>query len=849
MILVLGYFKRGNLGDELFATIWTHLLAKAKVPHTIMSFEDDFSCFQIRGFEAIVLAGGDLVNEYFMKKLRQILKNSRRIPIYGISLGVPWWSGLEKYFVQCLSYISVRAKTCLPEIQDAVGLDRCMYHPDISIYLPRMYQDSRPRNVIQRYKRHPERRNVGVFLTRTIFGSNPRYPDLVKNMGRSLTRIVDELNAEIFFIAFNTNESSAHGCDHYVARDVYAHMDPTLPTTVHVIEEALDAEAMWCIFRDDLDFNICMHFHSHMYSLMAKKPFVSLSMTNKTKWLMEEAGEAQRTYFLPLDVKARPTAFDPDHFLDLFRTHFGKPMSLTIDWQDEQYQGFEEFLFGLLESKTLPSKSLYRSDNERVADAIDRVVTYGLGKDGDLDASCDILSGKTSIHDFMRDRNKTCKAEFLAQLVLLSMTGDASSEFLYGLTQKILTPTFDGRSELEWIAQHSPITQTHAPTATPYFALTARTNLKGLHRSGWQYVMSKLATFSDDHSDLLLDNYVDRTFHWMHDLYQHTGAILYRKPWIGFVHHTYDTSYSQFSVPELFVKPLFLRSLEKCKGLLCLSQDLAKKVRRSLADHDFGYIPVHSLVHPTEFVDDNFTMAKFLDNPERLVIQIGAWLRDSYAIHELDLAGSNPLKLQKAALRGKCMGNHFAPEDLALRIQAKSIDLDATVHLNQDVNQGLEGGSFNSDWHSNTMCRIMCRGSMCRDHISNKYIQGMVRSVTERHASVKIIETVSNEDYDALLSHNLVFLKLVDTSTVNTLIECVVRNTPILINPIPSVVELLGPEYPFYYDTLHEAVAKLGDLAVIKAAHVHLQHLDKQSLKLDHFARVIENICLSVISS
>ncbi|KAJ3085860.1 hypothetical protein HK102_013745 [Quaeritorhiza haematococci] len=173
-------------------------------------------------------------------------------------------------------------------------------------------------------------------------------------------------------------------------------------------------------------------------------------------------------------------------------------------------------------------------------------------------------------------------------------------------------------------------------------------------------------------------------------------------------------------------------------------------------------------------------MTKFIRNPEKLVIQIGAWLRDSYAIHELDLLHPS---LHKAALRGKCMENHFAPEDLSLRIQAKSIGLDATLRFKGAETELIPGNKpitdpttdLNTDpmcW--DPMCRTepMCRTDpMCRDAISNKYIQGMVKSVSERHTSVKVIETVSDQAYDDLLSRNIVFLKLVDASAVNTLIE------------------------------------------------------------------------------
>ena len=46
----------------------------------------------------------------------------------------------------------------------------------------------------------------------------------------------------------------------------------------------------------------------------------------------------------------------------------------------------------------------------------------------------------------------------------------------------------------------------------------------------------------------------------------------------------------------------------------------------------------------------------------------------------------------------------------------------------------------------------------------------------------------------------------------NTVIECIVRCTPIIINPLDSVVEYLGNEYPLYYTNMVSAVKLIHDL-------------------------------------
>jgi len=88
--------------------------------------------------------------------------------------------------------------------------------------------------------------------------------------------------------------------------------------------------------------------------------------------------------------------------------------------------------------------------------------------------------------------------------------------------------------------------------------------------------------------------------------------------------------------------------------------------------------------------------------------------------------------------------------------------------------------------------------------------------------SVEISPYLHNDAYDDLLSENLVFLHLYDSSANNALIECIARGTPVLVNPLPAVIEYLGAEYPLYFDTLEEAAAKAEDDQLVTDAHHYL---------------------------
>jgi hypothetical protein len=88
---------------------------------------------------------------------------------------------------------------------------------------------------------------------------------------------------------------------------------------------------------------------------------------------------------------------------------------------------------------------------------------------------------------------------------------------------------------------------------------------------------------------------------------------------------------------------------------------------------------------------------------------------------------------------------------------------------------------------------------------------------------VLICDRLSGDEYDDLLSRSVVFLDLIDASGVTTVVECLVRGTPLLVNRIPPVEEYLGGDYPLYFDSLEEAAGKLQRPDLILGAHEHLR--------------------------
>ncbi|MDO9639977.1 MAG: hypothetical protein Q7J44_15680 [Pseudotabrizicola sp.] len=92
----------------------------------------------------------------------------------------------------------------------------------------------------------------------------------------------------------------------------------------------------------------------------------------------------------------------------------------------------------------------------------------------------------------------------------------------------------------------------------------------------------------------------------------------------------------------------------------------------------------------------------------------------------------------------------------------------------------------------------------------------------QRDPGVEMVAFVPNARYDALLSSSVVLCLLYGTAANNVVIECIARATPILINPLPAVMEYLGADYPLYVTDEAGADRALATPGLVEAAHQYL---------------------------
>lgn len=276
---------------------------------------------------------------------------------------------------------------------------------------------------------------------------------------------------------------------------------------------------------------------------------------------------------------------------------------------------------------------------------------------------------------------------------------------------------------------------------------------------------------------ILLDTFVEDTFCWSLERNQACGVLPYRRPWVGFVHNPPG-------IPEWHE---YLSSPQHIFALPAWIESLPQcrglftfsaTMRDWLTSR--MEVPVARLIHPTETPTRLFDIDRLLSLEQIEIVQIGAWLRRINSIARLKVA-----RLRKSCLIPRLEG--------AARFES--------LLRREQMHDPAAAGA---DWSCVHMMPHLDAGA-----------------------------------FDELLSRCVVFLDLYDTVVNNTVIECIVRGTPLVCNRLPALAELLGEDYPLFFSTLEEATEIVEDIGLIRAAAEHLQAIPKAPFTGEHFARSV----------
>ena len=741
------------------------------------------------------------------------------------------------------------------------------------------------------YSLHKTKKIINVNLCRHIHNKNPPYKQNYDTIVRELARFLEDLTKKgyyIILIPFNTKPTPmGMEDDTNNENDILIHIDVLKHIKNHAnilnINYELTVSETLSLYPF-FYMSIPMRFHGTLFSIHAAIPMIPIYTTKKIRNILLDIGWTYE-YVFEKNEKDLPTRFNAKQmmttFLECVRHHTKGKILLknAVDHFKQHYleqgENLREILFSppnIINTKGMnsdhndvipppqPATDLYDSYISPITHSMkfstnplyDKKISGTEKERIEMIASkLQLLATEHHYSDFRAITDPTLKNVAVC-VVSYFLTGQIDSPYHHGLMEKMFSPSYHYESEWKWVLKNYNATEKGAisipdsPQGIFNIGYIDQNDRSGAHRSGWAHVFENIKHLNNTNAPVLLDLYVDRTFHWKREIYKQIGVIPYRTPWIGFIHHTFDETFSEYNNKTLLDCPEFLESLPMCKGLIVLSKTLKYQFENEFRERGLDQCPIYYLAHPTETNVPRFDMQAFLDNPDKKLIHIGGWLRNIFSFYRLELhprflVKKNELvdlprkgcflnlreilkrerqpvehRIRKVALKGKCMYNYYPYDQFCSKL-LKALTM---IETNTE-----------------------CGEKFCsQTNLQNNWLKHMVEYLDDIIKRMDVIDAVDNKAYDELLTNNVVFLNLVDGSAINTLIECVVRNTPVFVNLHPAVVEVLGGDYPLYYENPSDINKLLENPVCLKNAHEHMKSLDKTPYQISEFIQSLKNL-------
>ena len=301
------------------------------------------------------------------------------------------------------------------------------------------------------------------------------------------------------------------------------------------------------------------------------------------------------------------------------------------------------------------------------------------------------------------------------------------------------------------------------------------------HRGGWKYVLNNLNN---------IDFYNNNSDIYFYDIIERYFIFddihIIGNKWAGILHCTPKAPpyLDIINIKKLFLKKKFIDSLKDCIFILTLSTYVLNFLKKEFIKNNLD-IEVYMIKHPV--IDQEviyFSIEKYIKNENKYLIQIGQQLRKMTSIFKVNINE----KYKKLWLLGT---KNYRKCKYLLNEEIKYLKIDK-INMND----------------------------------------------------IFLYYTEIFSEYDELLSKNIVFVDLFDAAANNTVIECIIRNTPIIINKIEGVIEYLGENYPLYFKNLSEVNDLLSTHKLINAYN-YLKNMNKQDLTIKYFTSKLINYIIN----
>jgi hypothetical protein len=320
---------------------------------------------------------------------------------------------------------------------------------------------------------------------------------------------------------------------------------------------------------------------------------------------------------------------------------------------------------------------------------------------------------------------------------------------------------------------------------------------------GWEYVAAMVQSISSTYGEIYLDLFLEKTFIFEATSLAAMGVIPYQVPWVGISHHTFDNIHNPFGAERMMTED-WNESMKWCRGIVCLSEYLAEQYRKRYPD-----LKVLALRHPAPLYVPRWV------GWNGDIVSVGHWYRRLFSLSRL-----------RTTFPRKMLWKY----DISFQVTPFDVRHPGLCRNNW-IRYGFE-------YLRSTFFPIgeISSFDLLADRFSGPS-RFVARELRKWLDAIEIVPHLDADDYERCLLRSVVFLDLCDCSASYTVVECVTRCIPIIVNRHPAVEEYLGPEYPLFYDDV-ESITITPD--AIDNASQYLSSRDTLSYSIEIFLRRLQ---------
>jgi hypothetical protein len=253
MILLYGYYKYNNFGDELFKYIFETYFKSKNIKYITKNPDDlELNYKTIEIVDCILLGGGEIINDYFMIPLFTYINYNKLsyIPIYGVSIGY----NINDH----IHYLDFFDKCIFRNTINMIDNKDYYYSCDIVFSLPNIINNIELNNItIVPY-------TIGYYLINNI--DENKYKIIIEFTNKI------KYKYKIRFILFHIDHDII--IVNKIIKDCKLYNYEIISTTdkIKIIQEINKNKK-----------HLCLRYHSHILCYSYKLPFISFPLTSKTE--------------------------------------------------------------------------------------------------------------------------------------------------------------------------------------------------------------------------------------------------------------------------------------------------------------------------------------------------------------------------------------------------------------------------------------------------------------------------------------------------------------------------------------------------------------------------------------